>query len=152
MPGRGVVKSFAVGRLAALLIGLCAVAQSGGGSELLAGAVSLGFHGHHHAHSASIVSEDGHLHLVLSHSEDGHSGRGAPHDGRLGELSGSDHVLHLVTDEPTTTSRRSDLAFAAAIAASPAVSAPFFARSVLRSPVDQRARGSGSPRPIVLRL
>jgi hypothetical protein len=146
------MKSFAVGRLAALLMGLCAAAQSAGGSELLAGAVSLGLHAHDHGHSASIVSEDGHVHLVLSHSEDGNSAKGTQHERRLGRFSDRDHVLHITAEGPTTTtSRRSDLGFTA-VATCPAVSSPFFAKPALRSPLDQRARSSAPPRPVVLRL
>ena len=143
-------------KLAALLMLACAAAQPAPASALHARALTLGLHARHHAHAVSVVSEDGHFHLVLSHAAQRDSGdhRGpARPDDPQASFSESDHVLHLAGDDPVNaTARRGDasqpplLAIAVAL---PSVPAPL---SVFRPSPEPRARGADQLRTVVLRL
>ena len=93
-------------RLAALLTLVCAATQPAAGSALLASALTLGLHGSPHAHSVSIVAEEGHLHLVLSHDEGAHRDRGRALNHYGPSFAESDHVFHMTGEDAAGVSPR----------------------------------------------
>jgi hypothetical protein len=138
---------------AVLLMLACAVERPVAGSGLLAAAWTLALHGH--AHSLSVVAEEGHLHLVLAHDETaGHGHGGVPHrDDRTTSFSEGDHVFHLSGDDAASTAPRR---------AAPDPSPPLAAMAALHfdtAPVwlcrpspEPRARASDHLKTVVLRL
>jgi hypothetical protein len=101
-------------RLTAVFALACAGLEPATGLPLLLSALELR-HGDH-AHSLAVVSDVGHVDVVLSHTEDGHH----EHDAVTGEdlapaSSSSDHVYHITSsDLPNATQRRVDLAMSLA--------------------------------------
>jgi hypothetical protein len=132
---------------------------------VLAGALTLGFHGDNHpAHSFSVVAEQGHLDLVLSHrpqeprrgSERGaHDHASTPHHDDLPSLfSEENHVFHLTGDDATRATPRRSVADAVPLLAIAAVlppPAPRAATLLLASP-EPRIRGVDYLRTVVLLL
>lgn len=142
-------------RLVVLLALACAGAQSAAGSTLFSSALALGILGSHHAHSISVVAEQGHLHLVLSHADRDahHPGPVSHHDDLQPVSSESDHVFEIGVDDATRTSPGRALLDPGAPIAT-IVGAPFVAAqsAVRRSPPEPRARGVDDLRTVVLRL
>ena len=75
----------------------CALIQPLAASGLLARVLTLAVHAGDHEHSLSLASDEGHLHLVLSHARDeDHAPRGEPHAQQAATaFSASDHVVDL---------------------------------------------------------
>jgi len=140
-------------KLAVPLALACAGTHGASGSALLASTLTL--HASDHAHSVSLVPDEGHLDLVLSHDErGGHDQRVAWHHGDpAASASERDHVLHLTDDDTAnTTPRRAGLAAVPAAATAVAMlPAPTLLWVRHRSP-DPRARSSDFLRTVVLRL
>jgi hypothetical protein len=150
------VKRHPLWKLAALLMSASVGGQAVAGLLLFAGTLTLSFHEGSHAHAVSLVSERGHLHLVLSHdeargSEGSHDA--ATRDARLASFSESDHVLHLESDALLEASaRRADpTPTTAPVPAVPLASSPA-ASFVPRRPPKPDAPGPGLLRTVVLRL
>jgi hypothetical protein len=136
-----------VRRLSALLMLVCAGAQVSPAAGFLASVLTLRLSDH--AHSVSVVSQGGHLHLVLAHPGGSpHRPEGAPHPGHLpGAFSEGEHVFHISGDEATTSaSRRPSVSpIAVALPAAPA-------RPVVPVAWAPRTRAIDPQRPVVLRL
>ncbi len=90
---------------------VCALACMGArvapASALVAGALTLGLHADDHAHTVTLVVDENHVDVVVSHVEpvdDAAHPHGDP------EASGSDdaHVLHLSEDDAALTGPRRD--------------------------------------------
>jgi len=128
-------------------------AQSAPGSALLASALTFGLEANGHAHSVSLVADEGHLHLVLSHDRRGGRDQGAAHDGDLAiSTTQGEHVLHLTGDDAASSpSRRAGVAPAPAARTLAVLTGPA-PRWVLRPSTQPRARGSESLRTVFLRL
>jgi len=128
-------------------------AQSAPGSALLASALTFGLQANGHAHSVSLVADEGHLHLVLSHDRRGGRDQGAAHDGDLAiSTTQGEHVLHLTGDDSASSpSRRAGVAPAPAATTLAVLTGPA-PRWVLRPSPQPRARGSESLRTVFLRL
>jgi hypothetical protein len=144
------VRSFRIPELAYVLMLGCAGAQSAAGSTLLASALTLGLYASHaHGHTASFVSQGGHLHLVLAHADGGDGdAAGAPGP----SLSESDHVIHIASDEAgNAASRRPDVAPAAAWTTAAAVPYPSVRPAFQPAPTPQ-ARIGDPLATVVLRL
>ncbi len=140
-------------KLAALFLLASAATQPAAGSVLLASALTLWLHGSSHAHAVSVVAEEGHLHLVLSHDEGAERDHGhAPSHGGPW-FAGDDHVFHVTGDDAeVATPRRAAPDPAPALAMAVALpSAPTPARPSRPSP-EPRARSSDLLRTVVLRL
>jgi hypothetical protein len=138
---------------AVLLVLACAGAQPAAGAALLASALTLWFHRAHHPHAVSVVAEDGHLHLVLSHGEGSSRDHGRvpqPDDSRS-SFSEGDHVFRF-GDAAGTAPRRAALDPAPPLAMVVATPPAPAARCVLRSPPEPRPRGVDFLRTVVLRL
>jgi hypothetical protein len=143
-------------KVTALLMLASVATQPAAGSMLATGALLIVLHGSHHAHAISIVSEDGHRHLVLSHDTAGSfdDNRGAVDtDSPAPSFSESEHIFHFASDDPVNTAaRRRDAAPApvVAIAAAP----PFASAPVagFRFSLEPRASGADHLRTVVLRL
>jgi len=143
---------FRIRKLAALVMLVSAVTQPAAGSALLASAAVLGLHRSSHAHSVSVVAEEGHLHLVLSHDDRArgdHDHAPSPSGPSFAE---PDHVFHMTGDDAASaTSRRvaldptPPLAIAVVLPSTPAL-----AWSSRPSP-ETRARSSDLLRSVVLR-
>jgi hypothetical protein len=140
-------------KLTVLLALACAGTQIAAGSALLMSTLALGFHASDHRHSVSLVADEGHLHLVLSHDERGGQDPGGAwhHGDPTTSVSKGDHVVHLEDNDGVNTIRRADLAVPAAapaVAMLPALSP----RSVPHRSPEPRARSSDLLRTVVLRL
>jgi hypothetical protein len=151
-------------RLVALLILTCAGAHPAGGFPLLASALTLGLHGDQHAHSFSVVAEEGHVDLVLSHLPQEPrrgSGRGAhhhastPHHDDLSNVfSEESHVFHLTGDDAASATPRRSVANAVPLLAI-AVTLPSpgpRAAMLFRRSTEPRIRGVDYLRTVVLLL
>jgi len=136
------------------LVLVCAVLQTAPGPALLASALILG-HGTDHDHAVSLVAEEGHVHLILSHEERADRDRApAGHHGEPTRSSSrSDHVFHLRDADATSTAPRP-----AGVLQAPAV---VTAVAILPTPaaqwaplpsLDPRSRSSDLLRTVVLRL
>jgi hypothetical protein len=120
-----------------------------GGVQALAGALTLGVALSNHGHSVAAAQDRGHLDLVLRHSEaDAHDHA----DG--GDLHGADsheHVVHLVSEEPTRERTRHTAATAPSV-----VALPIRVSADRLGPVASRTRASFAPplarRSVVLRV
>jgi hypothetical protein len=140
-------------KLAALLMLASTATQPAAGSALLASTLTLWFHEEPHAHSVSVVAEEGHLHLVLSHDEgaDGDHGGAPKHDAP--SCAARDHVFHMTdADAASATPRRVALDPARPIALAallPSASPPPWAS---HSSPEPHARSSDLLRTAVLRL
>jgi hypothetical protein len=136
-----------------LLALACAGAQLGAGSAVVAGVATLGRHGIGHEHSVSILAEDGHLHLVLSHVEPAeHDHEPAAHgDDPHSTCSNADHVFHLDSADNATL-RRAMFDPAPALAVSVDVLPALAPRQLSVLPPEPRARGVDHLRTVVLRL
>jgi hypothetical protein len=147
------VKSRWVRKLVVPLVLAWIGAQSAPGSALLASALTFGLEANGHAHSVSLVADEGHLHLVLSHDPRGGREQGAEHDGDLAiSTAEGEHVLHLTGDDPASSpSRRAGFAPAPAATTLAVVTGPA-PRWLLRPSPQPRARGSESLRTVFLRL
>jgi hypothetical protein len=97
-------------RLTALLALACAGLEPATGLPLFVSALEL--HRDDHAHSLAVVSDVGHVDVVVSHAEDGHHERAAAAGEDLAPASSDgDHVYHITSsDLPNATQRRVDLA------------------------------------------
>lgn len=97
--------------LTTLLALTCAGVEPATGLPLLVRVLEL--HGvGDHAHSLVVVSDAGHVDVVLSHAEDGHRDHAAAAGVDLAPASSSsDHVFHITSSELlNATKRRADLA------------------------------------------
>lgn len=145
-----IVSPFRLRALSPLLLSACVV-WAGAPS---ANAALLAIHDGGHDHRASVVSEGGHLHLVLAH----HGAEGAPHRHEpLGEHEASftdgDHVLHLESDaQLRTTTRRADPAPPLALGHALAVLSPRDRTFALRTPPPPDPLDHRRLRTSVLRL
>lgn len=141
--------------LAALLMLVWASAQPPAGSALLVSALAIALHGSDHAHAVSLVPDEGHTHVVLSHVEgDSHEHGEAPrHDESKTSFSEADHVFHLTGgDAANATARRVTLDILPPLAiavAVPFASAPTW---ILRASRDPSSRIPDQLRAVVLRL
>jgi hypothetical protein len=146
------VKSSWIRKLVVPLVLAWIGAQSAPGSALLASALTFGLQANAHAHSVSLVADEGRLHLVLSHDQRG--GHDRAHDGDLAiSTSQGEHVLHLTGDDAASSpSRRVGLAPAPAATALAVLIGPAAPRWILRPSPRPRARGSESLRTVFLRL
>jgi len=144
-----------VRRLPVLLVLACVAAQPATRGALLATALTIATHGSHHAHSVSVVADEGHFDLVFSHHESGgHDHGDAPHgeDGTT-SLDEGDHVLHLSGDDAAGAgSRRAGLDPAPPLAMAIAIRFAVVPVSHLRAPPQARARSSDHLKTVVLRL
>jgi hypothetical protein len=136
--------------VAVLLMLACAAGQLVPG--LLTSALTLALHGH--AHSVSVVAEDGHLHLVLAHDgPGGHEHRGVPdRDDRTTSFSERDHVFELSGDDAASTRpRRAAIDPPPLLAVTLAIhfDTPLW---LLRPSPEPRARSSEHLKTVVLRL
>ncbi len=134
-------------RAIALLLLVCVVAHPCDAPATIAGSALLEL-GHDHSHTASLVREGGHLHLVLSH--DHHSAGASAAHGAVGE---SDHVFELTCDAAVHGSARraddsSELVFTVTRVSPPV---PVFV-AVTHSPLEPRTADVGRLRTVVLRL
>lgn len=116
----------------------------------IASAIVLGMHESEHGHSVSVVGDDSHRHLVLTHDEKSDPGE----HGHPGEaLSHGDHVVELAWDGvASAASRRSAPDLPAAIGPSLAFRAVPAPRSAPRRYAEVRAPGFDPVRTVVLRL
>lgn len=144
----------------------CAAVQVAPVSARLAGALSLGLHATAHSHSASLVVDEGHVDVVLSHeAHEAHEERGhgerdprgrtlaVQHRERATSSSETDHVFHLVADDATGTAPRpAGLAPTPAVARADAISSASTPQRVLFRAPGPRSRSSDALRTIVLRL
>jgi len=130
----------------------CAGAQVAPGAALLASALAL--HASDHAHSVSVVADEGHVHLVLSHDRRGHRDRASAghHDERATATSERNHVFHFTDEDAAKTARRAGVAPALAAVTAVAVMPGPTPLWVLLPSLEPRARSSGSLRTVVLRL
>jgi hypothetical protein len=139
---------------------LCALVQPAFSSALLASGVTLALHGRAHAHSVALVADDGHVDLVLSHTDRERHDRGSHdhgndlvHDDTRLAHGESDHVLHVASDEATrVSSRKLSIDPAPAIVVAPAVEAEPELRPGYRAPEQPRFRGAQRIRTVVLQL
>ncbi len=118
-------------------------------------ALTLGVIGQDHAHHVSVVTEEGHLHLVLGHDKgvDHHHAGSSHHDERSGSFSENDHVFDLTSGDAVSFAGRRAIFAPIPALALPAVLAPFpIARSHVRPPPEPRARGADLVKITVLRL
>jgi hypothetical protein len=143
-------------KVSALSILACVAAQLATGSMPVASALMLVLHGSHHAHAVSLVSEDGHRHVVLSHEMDRsvYDHRGAVDtDGAAAVFSEGEHVFHFASADPADRATRRKGAAPAAVmviaAASPFASAP---ASGFRLPPERLVSSADLLRTVVLRL
>lgn len=149
------MKSFWTRKLVVPLVLACAGTQVAPGAALRASALTLGLHESDHAHSVSLVAEEGHLHLVLSHDErGGQDPGGARHHGDPAtSTSERDHVFKLTDDDAANTRpRRASFAPALAIATAVGVLRAPTPLWIVRSSPEPRARSSDFLRTVVLRL
>lgn len=139
------------------LVLACAWVQLLPPSPVLVSLLMLAIHRSDHAHTVSLVADEGHLHYVLSHGERGaHAHQGAPHHGdRATPSSEKDHTVHVAGgDAHSATPRRvghpsvSPSAVAVAFALLPTSSAT----SLLRRSPEPHTRSSDTLRATVLRL
>lgn len=138
-------------KLAVLLMLACV--QPATGAVLIAGARMFGPHESRQRHSVSVVVEEGHLHLVVSHdarAEHDHASV-LPAECTRASFSEADHVFHLAGAD-NALSRRAPLQSMpppALLAVSLHALGP---HGVLLRPPGPRARGADHPRTVVLRL
>jgi hypothetical protein len=122
----------------------------------LLASVALAVSGSVHAHSPSLIIEDGHLHLVLSHGTAGHAEHAGGHHpedrGTSTSEPGRDHVLHLIDGSSASSARRAGLDTLPQIATTPGAFAAIRPRHVAHFPPELRARGSSQMRSVVLLL
>lgn len=149
------VKSPGIRKLALPLTLVCAGTQLASGSALLASLLTLGLHDSDHAHSVSLVADEGHVHLVLSHEEQGtHHSRNTSHHGDPATTASErDHVFHLTDDDAASTTRHRPGFEPAPLLAAPVAVFPASTPSwLLRASSEPRARSSDLLRTVVLRL
>ncbi len=120
-----------------------------------AAVVVLGAYSHGHEHTMSLIGEDGHLHLVLSHPGEGDDHRHpTPQRSHHGEYaSGGDHVFDLAEAMASASPRprtAPDDGFALLPSAVP-ISEPVLERVVQRRAAAPRLRAQ-LLRSVVLRL
>ena len=122
----------------------------------LLASVALAVSGSARAHSTSLIIEDGHLHLVLSHGKDGHAEHAGGHHPEDRDTStsepGDDHVLHLFDGSSSSSARRAGLDTLPQIAATPGAFATIRPRHVAHFSPEPHARGSSQLGTIVLLL
>jgi hypothetical protein len=133
---------------------LAAGLQIAPGQTLLAGVLLLE-HATDHAHTVSLVPEEGHVHLVLSHERPGDEDR-APaehHNATTQSASEGDHVVHIGDLRATSTPPRPSgvpptptITTAVAMLSAPA------ARLPLLPSLDPHSRSSDALRTVILRL
>jgi hypothetical protein len=149
--GREIVKRTWV---AFLMLASAAVSPALGAGPL-ASTILLALHAGDHEHSASLVGDGRHQHLVLSHAESGGLANVAelPGEAEHQSAGSGDHVLEIAADHTASASaRRPTLSHAPGI--SPPL--PFASIPALRRPspptVQVRAPSFAPQRTIVLRL
>jgi hypothetical protein len=147
------LKSFWMRKAVVPLVIACAGLQMAPGPALLTSALIL-WHTTDHAHAVSLVAEEGHVDLVLSHEGRGDRDRApAEHHGeRAASTSGSDHVFHLRVDATRTAPRPAGVALAPALATAVAILPASAPQWIPIPSLDPRSRSSDSLRTVVLRL
>ena len=142
-------------RICASLMLACALVQPAFSSVLLASAVTLALHGRDHAHSVALVSDDGHLDLVLSHADRSEDAcrREPVHAHPHASPVPADHVIHVASDDATSTRSRKLSIDTAPPLAAPIASLPFPASlPAYDAPEQPRIRGAERIRTVVLQL
>jgi hypothetical protein len=134
-------------RLGAILMLACALAQPAAASDALAGGLALALHGNADAHALMMVSDDGHLDLVLCHGDD--DCRGEPSEDA--SLSEGDHVVHLI-DSNDAAARRLGLDPSPPLEVSVALPLARDPRVAACTRPEDCARVADSLRTVVLRL
>jgi hypothetical protein len=132
----------------------CACAQSVAGASLLVSALWLGLHPGDHAHAFALLSDGGHVDLVLSHAASGAHDHGEAPRGEdaSGAFSQGDHVFHLTGgDVVSATARRAGLAAPPALASEAALPFASVSQGALRASLERRTRSSEHTRALVLR-
>lgn len=137
--------------LAALVVLAWGGGQPAAALAVVADALISGLH--EHAHRVALLSDAGHLDLVLSHGEGAahrHAGAAHDHDCPVA-LSESDHVVHVAADAAAsaTPRRLCDAPPSLVVAALPVAPAPAW---VLRPASEPRACVEARLRTVVLRL
>jgi len=124
-------------------------------SALLAAALPLFFHGTAHWHAVSVVEQDGHVEVVLSHSGDhGDHDPGAPAHPQDPPPSPSDadHVVHFASDDATGGTRSSPAALLPLAVATAPPSEPRAIETALGPQRERRSRAPDRLRSVVLLL
>jgi hypothetical protein len=94
-PAPGSARARRSSALGAILALACA-AQPASSSPLLSSALALGLAVHGHAHAVSMIFDDGHLDLVLSHSHADPAAENAEGRGpAVSDAGHHDHVVHV---------------------------------------------------------
>ena len=76
-------------------------------SALVMGALTFGLHTDDHAHSVTLVMDEHHVDIVVTHPGPGDDAS-HPHEETLASESDDTHVFHLIQDDAATTTPRRD--------------------------------------------
>jgi hypothetical protein len=138
-------------RVLGAVLALACAAQPASGSPLLSSALALGLHVHGHAHAVSMVLDDGHVDLVLSHP---HADAAADHATEPGlvawDAGHTDHVVHVSAGDSAHPRREAPVQAALAGWSQASVAPP--SPSIRREATAPCAVAGADRRPFVLRL